>query len=153
MFIGYRFYDHREIDPRYCFGHGLGYHASTIDSVAVTVQPPMRDGTVVVAVSARVTNLGNSPMGEVVQVYVAPFSSKVLRPNQELKGFERVELEAGGSRNVSFRLDRRAFSHWDPAERAWTLSADRYRIRIGHSSRDIAAEVEVDLGGTWPSPR
>ncbi|MFN8051203.1 MAG: glycoside hydrolase family 3 C-terminal domain-containing protein [Acidimicrobiales bacterium] len=140
VFAGYRFYDHREIEPRYPFGHGLGYSSFTVDDLAVT------DGEGPVTASVRVTNTGAVTASHVVQVYVAPLSSPVARPPQELKGFAKVTLEPGASTRVDVELDDRAFQHWDPVAGAWALSGADFEVRAGSSSRDITTTAAVTRG-------
>ena len=85
---------------------------------------------------------------EVVEVYVRECSPVVYRPDRELKSFDKVSVEGGGSRQVAFRLGRRAFAHWSAAEDGWRVSDGVYEILIGASSEDIRLirKVRVEDG-------
>ena len=93
MFVGYRWYDARQIEPRYCFGHGLSYTTFDIGEVTWT----QTNGTRSVQLEVPVTNTGATRGAEVVQCYVADLESSVPRPPQELKAFAKVWLEPGES--------------------------------------------------------
>jgi len=139
VFGGYRSYDHRDIDPRYPFGFGLGYSTFEIDALRV--------GTIGGDVSAtvRITNTGAVRASEVVQLYVAPLSSPVARPPQELKAFSKVVLDPGEATEVTLALGARAFQHWDPSANAWARSGASFELRVGTSSRDIAVISALEL--------
>ncbi|HEY3986713.1 fibronectin type III-like domain-contianing protein, partial [Cedecea sp.] len=88
---------------------------------------------------------------EVVQLYVHDNASRLDRPYQELKAFEKVKLTAGEEKQVSFKLDKRAFSYFDEDNNAWLLEPGRFTLRIGSSSRDIHAEVPVTVVSSTPA--
>ena len=98
-----------------------------------------------VTVRARITNTGTVRGAEVVQVYVGDPESVVLRPERELKGFVKVALEPGESREVEVVLDARDLSYWHPTLRAWTLEGGEFLVSVGASSRDLRATVSVDV--------
>ncbi|MEE8600346.1 glycoside hydrolase family 3 C-terminal domain-containing protein [Euzebya tangerina] len=139
LFVGYRFHDTFDVEPRFPFGHGLGY--TTVELGSPAVEGVGTDLTV----SVEVTNTGSRSGTAVVQVYVHDVESTVHRPEQELKGFVAVALDPGTSRRVTVRLDRRAFAVYDVAAADWLVEAGRFEIRIGTSSRDIAGVVTVDI--------
>jgi beta-glucosidase len=133
VFVGYRWYDARDIAPRFCFGHGLSYTTFTLSDAEW-------DGS---AVRLRVTNTGNVRGAEVVQCYVHDVSATVARPPHELKGFTKVWLDPGASAAVVLPLDDRAFAFWDVAAHAWTVEPGEFELRIGTSSRDIRHRITV----------
>lgn len=135
VFMGYRGYDTHGYEPTFCFGHGLGYTTFTYGDATV-------DGT---TVSIDVTNTGERVGSEVVQCYVGDVESSVSRPVQELRAFEKVHLEPGASRTVTFALDDRAFAFW--SEAGWIIEPGAFTIRIGASSRDIRAEATIEHPG------
>jgi beta-glucosidase len=139
VFMGYRGYDTHGYDPTFCFGHGLGY-------TTFAYGPATVDGT---TVSIDVTNTGSRAGSDVVQCYVGDVESSVSRPVHELRAFEKVHLEPGASRTVTFALDDRAFAFW--SEAGWVVEPGTFTVSIGASSRDIRAEATIEhLGATLP---
>lgn len=159
IFVGYRWYEARDIDVAYPFGHGLGYTTFSWEGARLSEVPSaagLADGATVTA-TVTLTNTGDRPGSEVVQCYVAHLDPVVARPPQELRGFAKVHLEPGGSAEVSIELDHRAFAYWDPADPGY---ADRnHRVPVaaggGHlGHRDVAGwyadpgDYEVRLGAS-----
>ncbi len=140
LYVGYRFHDSSGVAPRFAFGHGLSYTTFEHSDLAVTGTGTDR------TVALTVTNAGDRPGSEVVQVYVHDVASTLHRPEQELKGFAKVHLRPGESREVTISLDRRAFAVYDVADAAWKVEAGEFEVRVGASSRDIrqAATVAVE---------
>ena len=170
LFWGHRWYDARDIDPAFCFGHGLSYTTFALAEPVVS-DTVVSDTTLVeqpVVVGVDVTNTGDRAGAEVVQCYVAPRSPRLARPPRELKAFTKVRLEPGETQRVELVLDRRAFAHYDPgdptwaerndgrpvpaghttdhrAESGWYVDPGDYDLHIGVSSRDIRHVVTVEL--------
>lgn len=134
LFVGYRWYDARSIEPRYCFGHGLSYTTFELGA-------PTWDGD---ALHVRVTNTGAVRGAETVQCYVRDIEASVARPRQELKAFVKVWLEPGASEELTLLLDERAFAFWDVAAHAWTVEPGEFELRIGTSSRAIAHRLTIE---------
>ncbi|HEV2644575.1 MAG TPA: glycoside hydrolase family 3 C-terminal domain-containing protein, partial [Candidatus Elarobacter sp.] len=137
IFVGYRWYDTRLIEPRYCFGHGLSYTSFEIGE-------PSWDGA---AVSVRVTNTGATRGAETVQCYVHDVEASVARPRQELKAFAKVWLDPGESAAVTMGLDDRAFAFWDVTAHTWTEEPGTFELAVGTSSRDIAHRLTIERNG------
>ena len=135
IYVGYRYYDTAKKAVRFPFGHGLGYATFAYNDLAV------KENTV----SVTVTNTGAYPSAEVVQMYIAPPKGGIHRPEQELKGFQRVELAPGESKRVNFSLDARSFAVWDGG---WKIPGGAYKIRVGASSRDIRLSGTLEVAGT-----
>jgi beta-glucosidase len=136
IYLGYRWYDTRQIEPRVCFGHGLSYSAFDYSNL---VMPKTSDAKNLV-IQIDVTNTGNRVGQEVVQLYVHDVHSSLPRPAQELKGFEKVTLDARETKTVTFTLNPRSFSFWHTGLKqgaGWHLEAGEFEVRIGASSRDI----------------
>jgi len=133
VFVGYRWYDARNIEPRFCFGHGLSYTTFEIGE-------PQWDGE---ELRVDVTNTGTMRGGEVVQVYVHDLESSVARPPRELAAFKKVFLDAGASEQVALRIPERAFAFWDVIAHDWTVEPGEFELLIGTSSRDIRQRVTV----------
>jgi beta-glucosidase len=135
IFVGYRGFDHSKVDPLFPFGHGLSY--TSFEYAGLTVAPSVAKPGGRVAVSVQVRNGGSRAGAEVVQLYLHDVESSLPRPPRELKGFSRVELQAGESRSVSFTLDTAALSFFDPAKGDWVAEPGAFEVLVGASSRDI----------------
>jgi beta-glucosidase len=134
IFVGYRYYDQKDVEPLFLFGFGLSYTTFEYSDLRVseTVQPGEP-----VSVSVTVTNTGAQAGKEVVQLYVGDTESSLARPPKELKGFEKIHLEPGESKTVDFTLDQRALSFYDPVQKQWVAEPGEFEVLIGSSSRDI----------------
>ncbi|MEU1981307.1 glycoside hydrolase family 3 C-terminal domain-containing protein [Nocardia sp. NPDC019395] len=141
IFVGYRWYDRRELEVTYPFGHGLSYTTfEYADARAVA-------GQETVTITVRVTNTGTRPGREVVQVYRGLASSAVLRAPRELCGFATVELEPGAAQEVTVTIPRDEFAYWDDRIGRRVVEGGEYRLYIGASSRDLRAQAEVTISG------
>jgi beta-glucosidase len=144
VFVGYRHYDSVKRELLFPFGHGLSYTSFEYSSLSVTTQKPSADGTIV-SVNLTVKNSGKRTGKEVVQLYVHECSPEVPRPEQELKGFFKIEIAPGVSKTVSLNLNFRSFAWFDESDGGWRMSGGDYEIRIGSSSRDIRLSGKVTL--------
>ena len=146
VFVGYRWYDAREVEPRYCFGYGLSYTTFELDppSMSTTQLSAGRllDGERV-RITVPVRNTGERRGAEVVQCYVHDAQSTVSRPPQELKAFAKLWLDAGARGEVTLELDRRSFAFWDVDTDSWAVEPGDFELRIGTSSRAIAHRVAL----------
>jgi beta-glucosidase len=127
VFLGYRWFDAKGIEPLFPFGHGLSYTTFRFSDLKVS----STGGNPIVTVT--VTNTGARKGAEVAQVYVAPPKCPVRRPVRELKGFAKVELNPGESKTVIIPCDD--LSYWDPMKKAWTITPGEYVVSVGDSSR------------------
>lgn len=143
IFLGYRWYDARKVEPLYPFGHGLSYTEFAVESVTAESERFAESVTIHVTVE----NIGSRAGKTVVQLYVSDPESTLTKPVQELKAFRKVYLESQEKRTVSFTLDRHAFESYDPNLSAWTMEEGYYEILAGFSSRDIqdACTVYADV--------
>lgn len=142
IFVGYRWYDHRDLPVAYPFGHGLSYTTFGYGDARARVQP---SGDVTVTVP--VTNTGRIRGREVVQAYLAPSVSAVERAPRELKAFAVVDLDAGESRDVSMTVARDDLAYWDVRVDDWIVEPGTYRVEVGASSRDIRSVTEIEVAG------
>lgn len=143
IFVGYRYYDRKDIAPLFPFGHGLSYTKfkySNLRLSAGKISP-----SDILKVKVDVTNTGKVRGKEVVQLYVRDVESTVARPEKELKAFEKIELKPGQKKTVTFILDREAFWYFDTAMNAWNTEAGEFEILVGASSRDIRLKEKVEL--------
>ena len=140
VFVGYRYYDTFRKQVTYPFGYGLSY--ATFDVHDATVA---KTGPRTAEVTVTVTNTSDVAGAETVQVYVAPPKAKVARPVHELKGFAKVALEPGESKNVTIALDDRAFAYWSERFDDWHVEGGTYTVEVGVSSRDIISQLDVEI--------
>nr|WP_308626822.1 glycoside hydrolase family 3 C-terminal domain-containing protein [uncultured Eisenbergiella sp.] len=150
VFVGYRYYDTKKMDVRFPFGFGLSYTTFAYSNLQVSASA-IKD-TDTLTVSADITNTGSMAGKEVVQLYVSDVESTVIRPVKELKGFDKVELQPGETRTVSFTLDKRAFAYWNTQIHDWHVESGEFRILVGKSSRDIQLEASVTVESTKKLP-
>ncbi|MEU4430830.1 glycoside hydrolase family 3 C-terminal domain-containing protein [Nocardia rhamnosiphila] len=141
IFVGYRWYDRRELEVSFPFGHGLTY---TTFAYAEPHAVSDADG---VTVTVRVTNTGARAGREVVQVYTSPVTSSMSRPPRELGGFATVELDPGAADEVTVRIPRREFARWHEPAGRWIVEGGDYILFIGRSSRDLPVRVTVRVDG------
>ncbi|MGA2328820.1 MAG: glycoside hydrolase family 3 C-terminal domain-containing protein [Bryobacteraceae bacterium] len=137
--------------PLYPFGYGLSYTSFDYRNLAVT--PGAAGPQDTIGVSLEVQNTGSRAGDEVVQLYVHARDSKVQRPLQELKRFQRIALQAGETRSVSFTLPVSEAAFWDVRRGKFTVEKGTLEIRVGGSSRDIRLHGEVRIDGDVLPPR
>jgi beta-glucosidase len=145
IFIGYRAYDKLIQHVTYPFGFGLSYTTFRIDDINVSITGSVAGGDLAATVTASVTNTGQRAGAEVVQVYVGDVEASVARPLRELKGFVKVHLEPGETRQVSCDLDERAFAFWSRRLQQWVVESGEFLIAVGSSSRDLVATEAITI--------
>ena len=170
LFVGYRWYESRQLPVCFPFGHGLSYTAFELgepvtSSTSIRPDQPIR-------IEVPVSNIGARPGCEVVQCYVRPLNPRLVRPFKELKGFAKIELDPGERATVSVELTPRAFAYWDPGDAEWAdlaarqpvwmrhgedqrrrapgwyLDEGHYEIHVGRSSADVAHVISVAVDST-----
>ena len=151
VFVGYRYYDRKEQDVLFPFGHGLSYTTFAYSSLRFSAQRITDQETLTATVT--VTNTGSRAGKTVVQLYVGDPVSSVFRPVRELKGFEKVELQPGESKEVTFTLGKRAFAYWNTQLHDWYVESGDFTIEIGQSSRRIEVSAVVQVDSTAQLPR
>ena len=139
FYVGYRWFDTKEIAPMYAFGHGLSYVNFDYDDLTAKV------GKDAVKVTVKVENEGSMPADEVVQVYVNRPESKVEWPVKELKAFRRVSLNAGETKTVTLEIPLKDLRYWNEADNAWTLENGKLLLLVGSASDDIRETTEVTI--------
>lgn len=140
IYMGYRYYDAKQYDVSYPFGHGLSYVNFRYSNIRTETPQIDLDRNDSFTLSVDVTNEGNMPAQEVVQLYLYDIWASVDRPFQELKGFKKILLQPAETQTVSFTLDKRALSFFDPMKNDWFAEPGKFVARIGSSSRDIRLE-------------
>ena len=150
VFVGYRYYDTKKMDVRFPFGYGLSYTTFAYSNLKLNAEQ-IKD-TDTLTVSVDVTNTGSMAGKEVVQLYVSDVESTVIRPVKELKGFDKVDLQPGETKTVTFTLGKRAFAYWNTQIHDWHVESGEFRILVGKSSRDIQLEETVTVESTVKLP-
>jgi beta-glucosidase len=146
LYVGYRYYDSVDQEVLFPFGHGLSYttfeysdlqlsrsHITDVDTLTATL---------------RVKNTGTVAGMETVQLYVRDIETTVFRPEKELKGFAKIELQPGEGAEVAIELDRRAFAYYDTELKDWHVEAGVFEVLAGASSRDIRLSATVEVAST-----
>jgi beta-glucosidase len=138
LLVGYRWYEAKGITPLFPFGYGLAYTTFRYSGIAVT---RTSSGA---SVTFTVTNTGDRAGADVPQVYIGD-PPAVGEPPRQLKGFQRVSLAAGQSKQVTVPLDPMSFAYWNTDNHEWMVSAGTYHVMVGSSSSDIAGQGSVAL--------
>ena len=141
IYVGYRWYEAKEVKPRFAFGHGLSYTTFEYG------QPVASSKTMgkTLKVKVPVTNTGKVAGAEVVQLYIHDVEASVDRPVKELKGFDKVYLEPGQTKTVEFVIDREALSFFDADKHEWVAEPGEFKALVAASSEDIRGEVSFRL--------
>lgn len=143
VYIGYRYYTTKHIEPLFPFGFGLSYTTFSFSNLSVSPEAASPDGPI--TVSFDVTNTGQREGADVAQLYVGDPSAKIDRPVKELKGYEKVRLEPGKSEHVTLTLDHRSLAYWDDASNNWKVDPGKFIVYVGDSSENtpLAQDFEV----------
>jgi beta-glucosidase len=150
LFIGYRYYDAKELPVLFPFGHGLSYTTFAYSNPKVSAKT-FRDVDGL-TVTVDVTNTGDMAGKEIVQVYVHDCASGLVRPEKELKGFAKVALQPGETKSVAIKLDFRAFAYYHPKYKQWITEDGDFDILIASSAADIRYTLEATLESTLNLP-
>lgn len=135
IFVGYRHYEARDIEPLLPFGHGLSYTDFQYDTLHLSSETIGPDDRLTVKID--VTNTGNRDGAEIVQLYIADPQSRLQRPPKELKAFRKVELPAGKHKTVTFELDASDLCYFDAGAGGWVVEPGEFQVHVGASSADI----------------
>lgn len=150
VFIGYRYYDAKEMEVAFPFGHGLSYTSFSYSNLKMDRFEITDQGRLTVSVD--ITNTGNRAGKEIVQLYVSDLTGTCRRPLKELKGFEKVFLNPKETKTVTISLDMRSFAWYSTALHDWYAASGEYEILIGASSRDIRLREKIYLTSTRSLP-
>ena len=146
IFVGYRYYDKKDLEVLFPFGHGLSYTSFAYSDLRLD-RESMKD-TDTLHVSLKVRNVGDRAGKEAVQLYVRDNESTAIRPVKELKGFEKVDLAPGEEKTVEFTLDKRSFAYYHTGLKDWYVESGEFTILAGSSSRDIQLSGTVSVEST-----
>ncbi|MFX1279327.1 MAG: beta-glucosidase [Promethearchaeota archaeon] len=145
IFVGYRHFDTKSIDPLFPFGHGLSYTEFTYENLEISQEKI--SGNEKFSVNLDIINKGNRFGAEVVQLYIQDVDCSVERPIKELKGFKKIEIEPNERKSVKFEITKDDLSFFDEKSNDWKAEKGKYNILIGSSSRDIRLQTEIEYLG------
>ena len=148
LFVGYRYYDRKQLKPLFPFGYGLSYTSFSYRDLTLSHEK-LQSGDVL-KVTVTLTNTGDRPGKEVVQLYVAKPETALIRAPKELKGFTKVFLEPGEEKTVTFTLDQRAFAYYDEGLKGWHVEGGTYQVLIAENAEEILLAKEVDVADDRP---
>jgi len=148
IFVGYRYYDKKEMPVLFPFGHGLSYTNFSYSELKVSIKEATDCDKITVTV--KLENVGTCTGKEVVQLYIAPKCNIVERPVKELKCFKKVSLDIGEVNTISFTLDKRSFAYYDESQNGWSVEEGTYTIMVGSSSRDIRLQEDIHISPVSP---
>ena len=151
IFVGYRYYDKKNVAPLFPFGHGLSYTKFKYSNLRLSAKSITANDTLKVKVD--VINTGKVTGKEIVQLYVRDVQSTFARPEKELKAFAKVELKPKQKKTITFTLDREAFWYFDVVRNAWSTEPGEFEILVGASSRDVREKRSVVLDSETSSSR
>lgn len=143
IFVGYRYYEKKDVPVLFPFGYGLSYTSFEYSELTLSANEIGENDCVTVRVNVK--NTGDFDGKEIVQLYVGECSPKIARPVKELKGFKKIELKKGEEKTVEFTLDRRSFAYWNERCGDWSVDSGKFGIFIGAASSDIRATGEITV--------
>jgi len=153
IFVGYRYYDKKKMEVLFPFGYGLSYTDFEYSNLRLSAES-IRDTDTLTA-TVTVTNTGKRAGKAVVQLYVGDVEGYInaIRPVKELKGFRKVELQPGESKDVSFELCKRAFATWRNEIHDWWVESGDFCVAVGDSAANLPLSATVKVESTVELPR
>ena len=151
VFVGYRYYTSRKMETAFPFGYGLSYTTFEYSNLQVDKKEMSDKDTV--EVSVKVKNTGDRAGKTVVQLYVEAPETEVVRPVRELRGFEKIFLEAGEEKTVTFILGERAFAYWNTLIHDWYAEEGTYKVMIGENADQMCVGEEITVHPTKELPK
>ncbi|MCB0570850.1 MAG: glycoside hydrolase family 3 C-terminal domain-containing protein [Phaeodactylibacter sp.] len=146
LFIGYRYYDKKKIEPLFPFGYGLSY--TTFSYTGIQASTSSAKDTETIQVDVKVKNTGKVAGKEIVQLYVHNGSTELIRPEKELKHFAKVDLKPGEETTVRFDLSYRDFAYYDAQVHDWQVNSGAYTVLVGGSSASLPLKADIDIEAT-----
>jgi beta-glucosidase len=143
ILVGYRWFDTRNISPKYPFGYGLSYTSFVYDQMQTNKTGYTKKDLISVAV--KIKNTGSLDGFETVQLYVSEPASKVMKPVRELKAFKKVLVPAGAEVDVSLEINVTDLAWFNEEEMKWVVNPGKYILAIGSSSQDIRKVTEIEV--------
>lgn len=145
IYIGYRYYDARNMTVDYPFGHGLSYTSFDYSALEISVRPLVDEIAFDVKVTIR--NAGTRAGSDVVQLYVHDHSKLVITPPLELRGWKKIRLEPGEAATVEIAVTRENLMHWNGGSKSWVYPGGALTVHVGASSRDLRLQDTIEVPG------
>ena len=143
ILVGYRWHETKNIKPQYAFGHGLSYTQFELDNIQLNKKSFTENGTILI--SGEVKNTGKIDGKEVVQIYVGKKKSKVERAVKELKGYEKITVESGKSKQFQISISVNDLAFYNESISDWEVEKGEYQLYIGNSSDNITSQLEITV--------
>lgn len=143
IYVGYRWTDKERIKPTFAFGHGLSYTQFAISNLRSDKAQMKQDGTITFTVNVK--NTGKRAGSETVQLYIHDVKSSVDRPQKELKGFQKVYLQPGESKDISITISKEALSFYDEASSSWKAEAGKFEALVGNAADNLKLKKAFEL--------
>ena len=143
LLVGYRWNDTKEVAPLFAFGHGLSYTTFEYGKATINRKSMKANGSLTITVP--VTNTGKRSGKEIVQLYISDCQASVMRPKKELKGFAKVDLKPGETKNIKFTINAESLSFFDDKAHCWRAEPGEFEALIGAASNDIRTSVTFTL--------
>lgn len=143
IYVGYRWTDKERIKPTFAFGHGLSYTQFAISNLRSDKVQMKQDGTITFTVNVK--NTGKRAGAETVQLYIHDVKSSVDRPQKELKGFQKVYLQPGESKDISITISKEALSFYDEASSSWKAEAGKFEALVGNAADNLKLKKAFEL--------
>jgi len=150
IFVGYRYYDAKGVAPQFPFGYGLSYTTFRLDNLRLSSDTLDLDSGQPIVACVDVTNTGERPGQEVVQLYIADPESSLQKPPKELKAFVKVAVEPGQTVTVELPIDGRSLQHYDPQFKDWCVEPGVFEVLVGASSADLPLRASFTARGPNP---
>lgn len=143
IYVGYRWVDKEKTKPQFAFGHGLSYTTFKLSNARANAASMTRDGRITFTVNVK--NTGKRAGAEVVQLYIHDVKASLDRPEKELKGFKKVWLQPGESKDVDMTIDNSALSFYDEATQSWVSESGDFIALIGNAADNLTQRVKFAL--------
>ena len=143
VFVGYRWYENKNIKPLYPFGYGLSYTDFEYSDLKISNEKFTEDDTI--KISVKIKNIGSMKGAETAMLFIGDPKSSVQRPKKELKGFKKVFLGIGESADIEFQITKKDLSYWDTKLHYWNAEKGEFLILIGSSSADIKFSGKIEM--------
>ena len=143
IYVGYRWADKQKLHPTFAFGHGLSYTTFAISNLRADKASMTQDGNL--TFTANVKNTGSKAGAEIVQLYIHDVKASVDRPYKELKGFQKVYLQPGESKDVNITINKDALSFYDEATASWKAEAGQFEALVGNAADNLKLKKAFSL--------
>ena len=140
IFLGYRYYDIKNVEPQFPFGFGLSYTSFEYSNLNV-----VKNNDTTLSVTLDIKNTGDKYGKEIVQVYISDIKSSIERPVKELKGFGKIGLNPDQKDKIEISIPKSAFSFFDEEKGKWVIEPGEFKILVGSSSQDIKLSDKITI--------